>query len=60
MPQGQTKQTFSCKEKSCGEQVEYTRITVSGDYLERAEGMREDVVYLTCPRNHTHSYTVKR
>ncbi len=47
-----------CKEPNCSETVHYERDTVFAGISHRPQGPRTIMVYLTCTKGYTHSYTV--
>lgn len=55
-------QKFRCMEEACDQEVDYKPMYVPGSIgfaMRRApETPQEVVIYLTCPKGHTHGYTV--
>lgn len=55
-------QTLNCKEPKCKEKVEYEDRVVGGGAFLKQPGhkpkKKTKTVYLTCPKGHTHSYSL--
>lgn len=50
---------FKCKEPNCDELVTYEPLIVFGLVVkDRDNANKEKIVYLKCPKGHTHAYTV--
>lgn len=53
-------QQYSCKEPYCDQKLQYEREVVKGNFevLEVLREQKPRIVYLTCPKGHTHPYQI--